>query len=67
MVDEAVYFSACNGKIRHATYPDAAKQLKQGKKNIRPGSKALKLQVYQCTFCGGFHIGNNRKVGYKNG
>jgi hypothetical protein len=50
--------SGCTGKARHETFDAAARQLAKGKAVNKSGYKRVKLGVYECSFCGGFHIGH---------
>jgi hypothetical protein len=46
---------SCVGKIRHASSNDARQALR---KTVRYDEVHQPMNVYQCQFCGGFHIGH---------
>lgn len=60
---DAEYF-ACKRKIAYASRANARLELK---KMLKKGKKGSRLNVYQCSYCGWFHIGNNPKKRRKYG
>ena len=60
--DDSKKNRACTGKTRHNTYGDAQKQLRRSPRNQKNGiEKALKVSIYLCSFCLGYHIGHSIK------
>lgn len=56
--EERKRLSSCVSKARHATFGAARLQLAKGKTSNSGGRKGLKMGVYHCKFCGGYHIGH---------
>lgn len=50
----------CGGKVRHASQPSANEQLESMKAS---GKSVKRMNIYECPFCGYFHIGHKPKEG----
>lgn len=50
----------CGNKIKHLSFSNA-------KKTVQKMRDAHKLRVYDCPFCGGYHIGHRTGVNKRNG
>lgn len=46
------YLRSCSNKVRYATEKSAKKRVGHEKKT------GVKLVVYECKYCGGYHVGN---------
>ena len=58
---ESLRNRSCVGKHKHESFAAVTVQMNRGKKNSRNTLKGVKLNVYECQFCGFFHIGHKSK------
>ena len=64
--NESLRNSSCTGKTRHETFAAASVQLKRSKQTKNAAiNKNLKIAIYHCQFCAGYHIGHNTKKAVK--
>jgi hypothetical protein len=50
----------CRNKVRHLTKEDARSVMQHLLKHAKGGRKVHKLNVYECMYCGYWHIGHKK-------